>query len=95
MICRGLKNNKMTLEEAMDKYDEFIELELIDEDHQEKVENLIAEAEEDAYYWRSAKKDYLAAQDDFDEEEFIKEEMANDEFVEAEEEYERDFEDDE
>lgn len=91
MICRGLKNNKMTLEEAMDKYEEFIELELIDEDHQEKIESLIAEAEEDAYYWRSAKKDYLASQDDYDEEEFLKEEMANDEYLsDDEDEYEDD-----
>ena len=44
MICRGLKNNKMTIEQAEEKYQEFLELDLLDEDHQEVVEELIAEA---------------------------------------------------
>jgi hypothetical protein len=46
MICRGLKNHKLSIEEAQEKYEEFVEMELIDEDHQEEVEELIAEAEE-------------------------------------------------
>lgn len=80
MICRGLKNHKLTIEDAQEKYEEFVELELIDEDHQEVVEELIAEAEEEAYYWSSAKKDYLVQQDDFNEED-LDEDVANDEFL--------------
>jgi len=59
MICRGLKNNKLSLQEAIEKYEEFLDLDLLDEDHQEKVEELIAEAEEEEYYWSSAKRDVM------------------------------------
>lgn len=93
MICRGLKNNKLSIEEAIEKYEEFIELELLDEDHQEKVESLIAEAEEEAYYWSSAKKDYLIQQDDFDEDDLLEEELANDEYLREKE--DDDYENDE
>jgi hypothetical protein len=51
VICRGLKNNKMSLQEATEKYEEFLELDLLDEDHQEEVEELIAEAESELSYW--------------------------------------------
>ena len=93
MVCRGLKNNKLSLEEAIEKYEEFIELDLLDEDHQEKVESLIAEAEEEAYYWSSAKKDYLIQQDDFNENDLLEEELANDEYLREKE--DEDYENDE
>ena len=57
MICKGLERGKFTPEEARDKLEEFVDLDLLDEDHQEEVESLISEAEEDDYYWSTAKKD--------------------------------------
>ena len=65
MICRGLKNNKLSAEEAKEKYEEFLDLDLIDEDHQEEIESLIAEAESDELYWLSAKKDYFRSRQDY------------------------------
>ena len=73
MICRGLKNHKMTIEEAEEKYQEFLELDLLDEDHQEKVEELIAEAADELAYWDLAKRDVYRSDydDDIDENELI------------------------
>jgi hypothetical protein len=73
MICRGLKNNKITVEQAEEKYQEFLELDLLDEDHQEVVEELIAEALDDLAYWDLAKKDLYRKdfEDDMDENELI------------------------
>lgn len=68
MICSGLKNNKLSIEQAKDKYEEFLELDLIDEDHQEEIESLLSEAENDQFYWSSAKKDYLRSRQDYEEE---------------------------
>ena len=59
MICRGLNNNKLSLQEAIEKYEEFLDLDLLDEEHQEIVEELIAEAEEEEFYWSYAKRDAL------------------------------------
>lgn len=56
MICKGLKRNKFSPEDAKDKLEEFVDLELIDEEHQELVEGLISELEEEEYYWITAKK---------------------------------------
>lgn len=92
MICRGLKNGKLSLDEAREKYDEFIELELIDEDHQEKVEELIAEAEEEAFYWSSAKKDFYMAQDDDFTDEDLLDENLNDQILDEQQD---DYEDEE
>ena len=65
MICKGLEKGKFSPEEAMQKLEEFVDLDLIDEDHQEILESLIAEAQDEEYYWASAKKD---AAKDYDEE---------------------------
>jgi hypothetical protein len=54
MICKGLKNNKLSVEEARERYEEMIDL--IDEDHQETIENLLAEAEEELNYWDTTNK---------------------------------------
>lgn len=67
MICSGIKNNKLTLDQAREKYEEFIELDLIDEEHQEEIEMLLAEAESDEFYWNSAKKDYLRSRNDYED----------------------------
>jgi len=77
MICRGLKNHKMTIEEAEEKYQEFLELDLLDEDHQEKVEELIAEAADELTYWDLAKRDVYRSDydDDIDENELIHDEV--------------------
>lgn len=76
MICKGLTRNKFTPEEAREKLEEFVDLELLDEDHQEIVENLIAEAEEEEYYWASAKRNARKLEDCEDDE------VVEDEYVE-------------
>jgi len=80
VICRGLKNHKMSLEEAEEKYQEFLELDLLDEEHQEKVEELIAEVYDENAYWDFAKKDALRDHfdDDLDENELIHDELHQD-----------------
>ena len=80
LICRGLKKGKLSLEEAREKYEDM--LDLIDEDHQEVIENLIAEKEEEENYWSNATRDYLRRDDDYDEDEAVEEAM-----------YEEDYED--
>lgn len=57
MICKGLERGKFTPEEAAEKLEEFVDLDLLDEDHQEKVEALISEMEEEEYYWSNATRD--------------------------------------
>lgn len=64
MICKGLQKGKFSPEEAMQKLEEFVDLDLIDEDHQEELESLIAEAQDEEYYWSSAKKDATREYDD-------------------------------
>lgn len=64
MICKGLEKGKFSPEEAMQKLEEFVDLDLIDEDHQEILESLIAEAQDEEYYWASAKKDAAKDYDD-------------------------------
>jgi len=80
LICRGLKNHKMSVEEAEERYQEFLELDLLDEDHQEKVEELIAEAADELAYWDLAKKDVLRGsyEDEVDENELIHDEVSED-----------------
>ena len=48
----------------MEKLEEFVELDLIDEEHQEVLESMIAEAQDEEYYWASAKKDAAKEYDD-------------------------------
>ncbi len=73
LICRGLKKGKLSVDEAREKYEDM--LDLIDEDHQEVIEDLIAEREEEENYWRSATRDYFRrnSDDDIDEEEALDE----------------------
>ena len=82
LICRGLKNHKMSIEEAEERYQEFLELDLLDEEHQEKVEELIAEAADELAYWDLAKKDVLReayGDEDIDENELIHDEVSEEE----------------
>ena len=72
MICKGLEKGKFTPEDAREKLEEFVDLDLLDEDHQEEVESLIAEAEEEEFYWASAKKD-VRKYEDYDDEEYSEE----------------------
>ena len=81
MICKGLTRNKFTPEEAREKLEEFVDLELLDEDHQEIVESLIAEAEEEEYYWASAKRNARKLED-YDDEEIIEDEYVEEFFEE-------------
>ena len=78
LICRGLKKGKLSVEEAREKYEDM--LDLIDEDHQEAIEDLLAEYEEDANYWSSAKRDYYRKDnDDYDEEQAIEDALYEEE----------------
>lgn len=81
LICRGLKNHKMSVEEAEERYQEFLELDLLDEEHQEKIEELIAEAADEIAYWDLAKRDVLRETygDDIDENELVHNEISEDE----------------
>jgi hypothetical protein len=64
MICKGLQRGKFTPEEAREKLEEFVDLDLLDEDHQEQVETLITETEEEEYYWSAAQKNALKSLED-------------------------------
>ena len=78
MICRGLKNHKMDLAEAEEKYQEFLDLELLDEEHQEKIEELLAEAADEVAYWDLAKKDIYRStfeDDEVDEEDILSDDV--------------------
>jgi len=83
MICSGLKNNKLSIKDAIKKYEEFLDLDLIDEEHQEEVEELLAQLEEDEYYWDTAKKDYFRSKEDYVDsdydEDFLIEEVSDSE----------------
>lgn len=63
MICKGLERGKFSPEQAREKLEEFVDLELLDEDHQEIVESMIAEMEEEEYYWDSAKRNTRKLED--------------------------------
>lgn len=67
MICSGLKTNKLSLNQAREKYEEFLELDLIDEEHQEELESLFSDIESEEIYWNSAKKEYLLSRQDYDD----------------------------
>lgn len=62
MICRGLENGKLSVKSAREKYEEM--LDLIDEDHQEDIENLLAEHEDTTESWNTAVK-YFTKEDSF------------------------------
>lgn len=72
MICKGLERGKFNPDQAREKLEEFVDLELLDEDHQEIVESLIAELEEEEYYWDTAKKN-TRKYEDYDEEDEVDE----------------------
>lgn len=69
MICRGLELRKYTAEEARERFDEMYDL--IDEEHLEEVEELLAEYEEEEEYLTQAKKNYYNRDEEpyFDEDE--------------------------
>lgn len=81
MICKGLSRNKFTPEEAREKLEEFVDLDLLDEDHQEVVESLIAEAEDEEYYWSSAKRNTRKLED-YDDEDSLEEDEYGDGYYE-------------
>lgn len=88
MICKGLERNKFSPEEAREKLEEFVDLDLLDEDHQEEVESLIAEAEEEQYYWSNAQKDASRHLDEgYDVDEYVDEEPAFEEDYFADDNY--------
>lgn len=62
MICRGLENGKLSVKTAREKYEEM--LDLIDEEHQEDIENLLAEHEDTTESWNTAVK-YFTKEDSF------------------------------
>ena len=62
MICRGLENGKLSVKSAREKYEEM--LDLIDEEHQEDIENLLAEHEDTVDSWNTAVK-YFTKEDSF------------------------------
>jgi hypothetical protein len=88
MICKGLEKGKFSPDDAREKLEEFVDLDLLDEDHQEEVESLIAEAEEEEFYWASAKKD-VRKYEDYDDEDYVDEEEYQEDFPD-EEPYEED-----
>jgi len=90
MICNGLKRNKLTVKEAQEKYEEFLDLDLIDEDHQEEVEELIAEHEESEFYWSSAQKDYMRGKEDYNDDIAFDDDLANDDDLSDDLEFEDD-----
>lgn len=73
MICKGLERGKFSPEEAREKLEEFVDLDLLDEEHQEKVESLISEMLEEEYYWESAKKNTRKYEDYDENDEYINE----------------------
>jgi hypothetical protein len=83
MICKGLEKGKFSPEDAREKLEEFVDLDLLDEDHQEEVESLIAEAEEEEFYWASAKKD-VRKYEDYDDEDYVDEEDYQEDFSDEE-----------
>jgi hypothetical protein len=83
MICKGLEKGKFSPEDAREKLEEFVDLDLLDEDHQEEVESLIAEAEEEEFYWASAKKD-VRKYEDYDDEDYVDEEVYQEDFSDEE-----------
>lgn len=77
MICRGLENGKLSVKSAREKYEEM--LDLIDEEHQEDIENLLAEHEDTVDSWNTAvkyftKEDSFYNDDDGDEDDIYEEE---------------------
>lgn len=75
MICRGLQTGKLSVKEATEKYEDM--LDLIDEDHQEEIEELLAEQQDEQDYWDDATRDYFKMENDdyMDEEEAIEESL--------------------
>ena len=78
ILKKGLESGKYEVEEAREKYDDMMDL--LDEEEQEKIEDLLAEYEEDKFYWTEAKKDYYRKDDDIVEEDLLDEALIDDEF---------------
>lgn len=75
MICRGLQTGKLSVNEAREKYEDM--LELIDEEHQEEIEELLAEVQDEQDYWDDATRDYFRKESDdyIDEEEYLEDSL--------------------
>lgn len=86
MICKGLESGKLAPEDAREKLEEFVELDLLDEEHQEIVEAHIAEIEEEEYYWASAKISTRKFEDYEDNDEAVNEAEYSDDYIAAEDE---------
>lgn len=79
LLKKGLESGKYNTESARDKYEDMMDL--LDEDEQESIEDLLAEFEEDQFYWNEAKKDYYRKDDDvYDEDDFLDDPLIDDEF---------------
>lgn len=78
ILKKGLETGKYDVEEAREKYEDM--LDLLEEDEQEKIEDLLLEHEEDQFYWNEAKKDYYRKDDDIVEEDLLDEALIDDEF---------------
>jgi hypothetical protein len=79
ILKKGLESGKYDVEQARDKYEDMMDL--LDEDEQEKIEDLLAEFEEDKFYWNEAQKDYYRKDDDIvDDEDLLEEALIDDEF---------------
>jgi len=83
MICKGLELRKYSATEARERFEEMYDL--IDEDHLEEVEELLAEYEDEEDYIADATRSYYNRDDEpeFDEDEledgFHEEEFEDDE----------------
>ena len=79
MICRGLENGKLSVKSAREKYEEM--LDLIDEEHQEEIEDLLAEHEDTVDSWNTTVR-YFAKEDSFyddvSEEDYFEDEQDDD-----------------
>lgn len=82
ILKKGLDSGKFDVEQARDKYEDM--LDLLDEEEQEKIEDLLSEYEEDKFYWSQAKKDYYRKDDDILDEDILEESLIDDEFEDEE-----------
>lgn len=79
ILKKGLESGKYDVDEAREKYEDMMDL--LDEDEQEKIEDLISEYEENKFYWNEAKKDYYRKDEDILDEDLPEEDMLiDDEF---------------
>lgn len=78
ILKKGLESGKYEVQQAREKYEDMMDL--LDEEEQEKIEDLLSEFEEDQFYWNQAKKDYYRKDDDLPDEDDLEEALIDDEF---------------